>query len=227
MVRLARSPLESLRAVKMKKLLLACSVVVIMSMSSAAQEKGVDPQTDRVRDNGTERAPAANGAKQDTGAGRGINFGAGRTPETPIIPNPYRFTARRDALIEAAKSIMNERGLILDEAASRQDEGVFITQPYTFTKGAVVSQSELNRYTELPPSTGRGWTRGRYTLIIEIQAIDAVSANVTVTTKMEGRTDGATGAEWSTLRSSGLVEQEILGELIGRITGVSPLSPTP
>ena len=208
----------------------AIAILFALVMSAAcvfAQGKGVDQQNIRIRDSGGESTPGNNGSKQDTGTGRGINFGKGRTPETPVIPNPYRLTARRDALIEAVKDLVRDRGLILDDAVSRPDEGVFITQPFTFAKGAVVSQSELNRYADLPAATGRGWTRGRYTLVIEIQAIDAVSANVSVTAKIEGRTDGATGAEWSTLPSVGLAEQDFLGALIENVTGAKPSGQTP
>lgn len=211
----------------MKRAIAVCFVLIFAAASAYAQGKGVDQQSVRIRDSGSESTPASNGAKQDTGSGRGINFGKGRTPDTLVIPNPYRFTARRDALFQAVKNLIRDRGLILDEAASRADEGIFITQPYTFTKGAVVSVAELNRYTDLPPSTGRGWTRGRYTLVIEVQAIDAVSANVAVTAKIEGRTDGATGAEWSTLRSIGVVEQEYLGDLVESVTGANPSGEAP
>jgi hypothetical protein len=151
-----------------------------------------------------------------------MDFGAGRTPETPIIPNPFRLTARRDTIIESINTLMRDNNLILDESASKVDEGIMVTQPYTFTKGAVVSQAELNRYADLPETTARGWTRGRYTLTIEVQSIDGTSANISVTAKVEGRTDGATGAEWTTLKSSGLAEQCFLGDLIGEITGSPP-----
>jgi hypothetical protein len=225
--RLRKSRYRKSEVVVVKKLLLAALISSLMTVSAYAQAKGVDEQNVRIRDSGSESTPGHNGAKQDTGAGRGINFGKGRTPDTPVIANPYRFTARREALIEGVKNLIRDRGMILDEAASRPDEGIFITQPYTFTKGAVVSQAELNRYTDLPPSTGRGWTRGRYTLVIEIQAIDSVSANVAVTAKIEGRTDGATGAEWATLRSLGVVEQEFLTSLIENVTGSKPVEVTP
>jgi len=195
---------------------------MIGAASVFAQGKGVDPQNERVRDTGNQSAPGANGTKQDTGAGRGMDFGKGRTPETPLIPNPYRFTARRDTLLQAVTELIRDRKLILDEAASKPEEGMFITQPYTFTRGAVIAQSELNRYANVPPTTARGWTRGRYTLTIEVQAIDGASANVGITAKVEGRTDGATGAEWSTLPSTGTAEQEFLGALIEKVTGSAP-----
>ncbi|MBV9211086.1 MAG: hypothetical protein JOZ52_10680 [Acidobacteria bacterium] len=206
----------------MRRLITISFVLMIGAASVFAQGKGVDPQNERVRDTGNQSAPGANGTKQDTGAGRGMDFGKGRTPETPLIPNPYRFTARRDTLLQAVTELIRDRKLILDEAASKPEEGMFITQPYTFTRGAVIAQSELNRYANVPPTTARGWTRGRYTLTIEVQAIDGASANVGITAKVEGRTDGATGAEWSTLPSTGTAEQEFLGALIEKVTGSAP-----
>ena len=195
-------------------LFLVCSV--------AGQGKGVDKQSERVRD-GASRAPGiGSGTKTDVGTGRGIDFGKGRTHEVPPLPNPYRFSARRDVIIKAVADVMRDRNLILDEAASKSGEGIIVSQPYTFTKGAVVSQSELSRYADVTTSTARGWTRGRYTLTVEVQPIDGNSANVSVNAKVEGRTDGATGAEWVTLPSLGLAEDEFLSALVTGLTGAPP-----
>jgi hypothetical protein len=97
-----------------------------------------------------------------------------------------------------------------------------VSQPYTFIKGAVVSQSELYRYANIQASQSRSWTRGRYTITVEVQPIDGTSANVSVNAKIEGRTDGATGAEWITLQSTGYAEQEFLSALIENVTGSAP-----
>ena len=101
-------------------------------------------------------------------------------------------------------------------------EGIIVSQPYTFIKGAVVTQSELHRYANVDTSDSRGWTRGRYTILVEIQAIDGMNSNVSVTAKIEGRIDGANGAEWLTLQSTNVAEQEFLGALIESITGANP-----
>lgn len=202
--------------------LMMCAMTVV---GQAA--KGVDKQNERVRDTGTDRTPANNGAKTDTGAGRGFDFGSGRTPEAPPLPNPYRMTARRDVLMTAIQDLMRDRKLIVDDAASKIPEGIVVTQPYTFIKGAVVSQAEISRYADVPVSTSRGWTRGRYTLTVEVQPIDGTSANVFVNAKIEGRTDGATGAEWTTLRSTGLAEDQFLSGLVTAITGSAPPGRTP
>jgi hypothetical protein len=105
---------------------------------------------------------------------------------------------------------MQERKLVLDSAVSKSDEGVLITQPYRFVKGAVVALTELNQYASVPVDNTRGWSQGRYTLIVEVQAIDATSTNVSVNARIEGRSDGASGAEWVSLPSNGNVEQEFL-----------------
>jgi hypothetical protein len=195
--------------------------LTICSMTAFGQAaKGVDKQNERVRDTG--RTAGSNGAKTDTGTGRGIDFGSGRTPEALPLPNPYRISARRDVLITAIQDLMRDRKLVVDEAASKLAEGIVVSQPYTFIKGAVVSQAELSRYGDVPISASRGWTRGRYTLTVEVQPIDGSTANVSVNAKIEGRSDGATGAEWTTLRSTGLAEDEFLEKLVTSVTGASP-----
>ncbi|HEY0408518.1 MAG TPA: hypothetical protein VGC89_22475 [Pyrinomonadaceae bacterium] len=211
----------------MKKAISIIFFLIVAAVGVNAQEKGVDRQSDNIRDTGNSSAPASNGTKQDNGAGRGIDFGKGRTPTPPPIPNPYRLTARRDTITKAIEELMRDRKLILDTAASKPDDGILISQPFIFSKGAVVTESELNRYAQLPSATSRGWTRGRYTYIIEVQPIDGVNTNVSVNVKLEGRTDGVSGAEWVTLRSNGTAEQEFLSALIESVTGAPPPGRTP
>jgi hypothetical protein len=195
------------------------SLIVLFSAASVwSQGKGVDKTQERVRDSGT---AGSNSAKTNTGAGRGIDFG-GRTPEVPRLLNPYRFSARRDVILKAVAEVMQDRKLIVDEAASKPAEGIIVSQPYTFIKGAVVSQAELGRYANITTSVARGWTRGRYTITVEVQPIDGNSANVSVNAKIEGRTDGATGAEWTTVPTSGEAEEEFLSALVTKITGAPP-----
>jgi hypothetical protein len=194
-------------------------IVTLCATAAFAQGKGIDKSNERVRDSGASKAPASNGSKTDVGAGRGMDFGKGRTPEIPSLPNPYRMTARRDVILKAIEDVMRDQKLTVDEATSKPSEGIVASQPYTFIKGAVVSESELNRYGEMPVSDARGWTRGRYTLNVEVQPIDGTNSNVAVNAKVEGRTDGASGAEWVTLPSRGVAEEEFLAALVIAITG--------
>jgi len=207
----------------MLRIITGLLILIASSVPAFAQAaKGVDKSNERVRDTGSERTPANNGTKTDVGTGRGIDFGRGRTPETPPLPNPYRLSGRRDVIIKAVQDLMQARKLVVDDSASRLSDGIIVSQPYTFTKGAVVAEADLSRYADVPASSARGWTRGRYTLTVEIQPIDGSTANVAVNAKVEGRTDGATGAEWTTLRSSGLAEDQFLEGLIINVTGAAP-----
>jgi hypothetical protein len=210
------------KAIEVKKIIAIIFVLALISASALAQEKGVDNQNQGIRDTGNSRAPATNGSKQDVGAGRGFDFGKGRTPTPPPIPNPYRFAIRRDAILQAIENLMRDHKLVIDSSASKADEGILISQPYTFTKGAVVALSEIGHYAQVSEATSRGWTRGRYTLIAEVQPIDGNNTNVSINVKIEGRTDGASGPEWVTLKSTGVAEEEFLSALIENITGAPP-----
>lgn len=209
----------------MKKVLRLFVFSLVAVCSISGQEKGVDRQNDRIRDAGTDRAPGNNGVKQNTGTGRGIDFGKGRTPQQQPIPNPYRFTIRRDIVLRAVEELMGERKLILDTVVSKTSEGILISQPFRFVKGAVVAGTELNRYAELTEDNSRGWTQGRYTFIVEVQPLDGVTTSVAVNARVEGRSDGASGAEWVSLRSSGLAEEEFIIALVEKLTGGPPVPP--
>lgn len=208
---------------KDKSILFALFFVLFLAPSALSQEKGVDAQSQKVRDSGNGRTSGVNGGRTDAGTnGSGINFGKDKTRNVAQIPNPSRLTARRDVLIQTIVDLMRDRKLIVDDAASKPSEGIIVSQPYTFIKGAVVTQSELARYAHVENSSARGWTRGRYTITVEVQQIDGTSANVSVNAKIEGRTDGASGAEWITLGSTGQAEQDFLGALIESVSGTPP-----
>ena len=208
------------------KLLLAVLTMCLAAITGYGQGKGVDQQNRRISEAGTARSPANNGRNQTVGAGQGIDFGGGRTANSTSIPNPYRFAVRRDTVIQAIEELMRERKLTLDIAASKVNEGLFVSQPYVFSKGVVVTQSDLNRYTDDLNATGaRSWTRGRYVLTFEVQPVDAAITNLAVNAKIEGRVEEAFGAEWVTLRSNGVVEQQFLSEVVEKINGTTSAAP--
>lgn len=197
-------------------------LLTLTGVSARAQEKGVDHQNDRIRDQSTDRAPGQNGAKQNNGTGRGFDFGKGRTPIVPTVPNPYRFSARRDVVLRAVEELMREQKMVVDTAVSKPEDGIVISQPFRFVKGAVVAITELNRYAEVPQDNVRGWTQGRYTMVVEVRAVDGTTTNVAVNARVEGRTDGAAGAEWVSLHSNGTAEQSFIKALVEKITGGTP-----
>ena len=209
---------------RVSKILFAMCLLSLAAPAAFAQEKGVDTQNDRIRNQGAERAPGQNGRNQSTGTGRGIDFGKGRTPAPVPVANPYRFTVRRDIVMRAVEELMQERKLVLDTANSNREEGVLVTQPYSFVRGAVVALAEIGRYAELPRDAVRGWTRGRYTLLVEVRALDGATTSVAVNARVEGRSDSASGSEWVSLASTGEAEREFIIALVEKITGGAPQS---
>jgi hypothetical protein len=111
--------------------------------------------------------------------------------------------------------------MIVDEASSRLADGIVIIQPYVFSKGPVITQNELNRYGVLA-FADTAWSRGQYTLTIEVQSIDGIQNNVTVNAKVEGRAGNGISSEWRAVQSSGLAEEEFLVKLVEAVTGSSP-----
>jgi hypothetical protein len=201
----------------MQKILFSLSAVLILSVSSFAQQqgggKGIDSQTRQINQDTTKSTSRPNDA-----GGRSWDWGAGKTKTRERMANPYRMAARRDVLIENIVNILKERKIIVDDASSRITDGFIVTQPFIFAKGSVTTQNELNRYAVLP-TLDTIWTRGRYTLTIEIQSIDGIQNNVAVTAKVEGRSESGISSEWTTLQSSGAAEDEFLVKLVENVTG--------
>lgn len=201
----------------MKKLFLSAATIFIFSVYAFAQ-KGIDTQTNQIKQEGSR----TNGTTRPNDAGgRSIDWGKDKTKVRAMLANPYRMNARRDVLIESITDALKERKIIVDEAASRPKDGVVITQPFVFAKGAVTARNELNRYAVMPNSD-ISWTRGRYTLTIEVQSIDGIQNNVSVTAKVEGKSENGLQSEWTTLSSTGAAEDEFLSKLVEAITGTSP-----
>jgi hypothetical protein len=191
------------------------SIALTAFSASALAQKGVDTQTQKIKDDTSKTT------SRQTDATRSFDWGKGKTKTRELLPNPYRFTARRDALVEMVMQALQEKQILLDESASRVKEGVIITQPFTFAKGAVTTKSELTQY-GVVEYEDTAWSRAQYTLTIEVQAIDATSNNVSVVAKVEGRSGNGIGSEWRSVPSSGMAEDEFLSKLVELATGKTP-----
>jgi hypothetical protein len=189
-------------------------LAVLLTGIGVFGQKGIDKQTEAIRDN-------SDNTSKGSKAERSWDFGKDKTKVRAHLSNPYRFASRRDVLIRTITDVLKEKRIIFDEAASRPSDGIIVTQPFMFAKGIVITQQELNRY-GIVPTSDNSWTRGRYTLTIEVNSIDGSTHNVTVIAKVEGRSENPLGAEWMTFRSSGQAEEEFLTMLVEAVTGVSP-----
>ncbi|MCY7375424.1 MAG: hypothetical protein LH472_05575 [Pyrinomonadaceae bacterium] len=188
---------------------------VLIFASAVFAQKGVDTQTKKIQDEGVKSTGTPQRSNEPN---RSFDFGKGKTKTRTQLANPYRMNSRRDILIENVLNVFAEQKLIVNDAASRKSDGIVVTEPYVFAKGAVITRNELNRYAILPNSDA-SWTRGRYTLTVEIQSIDGMQNNVSVTAKVEGRSENGLLSEWTTLQSTGAAEDEFLAKLVEMVTG--------
>lgn len=196
------------------KLYLGLTAIAMLLGLPVLAQKGIDTQTQKIKDTSNKTT------SRETDATRSFDWGKGKTNVRERLANPYRMASRRDVLVETIKQVIKDQKMLVDEASSRFADGIVVTQPFVFTKGAVIAQSELGRYAVLDGSE-RTWSRGRYVLIIEVQSIDGVQNNVSVNAKVEGREGAGLMTEWRTVQSSGLAEDEFLKVLVEAVTGVS------
>jgi hypothetical protein len=180
-----------------------------------AGQKGIDTQTQKIKEDSSKATSRGNDVS------RSFDWGKGKTKVRDRLQNPYKFTARRDALLDLISQALQEKHILIDEAVSRPKEGIIITQPYIFAKGPVTTPGELVRYGVLE-YTDTAWSRAQFTLTIEVQPIDATQNNVSVIAKVEGLSGNGLMSEWRTVTSSGLAEDEFLAKLIELATGRSP-----
>ena len=207
------------------KIFLLAFAVGILSLTQivpAQTQKGVDTQSRKIKEETNKTTTRESGEPP----ARSFDWGKGKTHVRDRLPNPYKLNSRRDVLVESIMQVLKERKMVVDEASSRLRDGIIITQPYLFSKGPVITQNELNRYAVLT-FADTAWSRGQYTLTIEVQSIDGIQNNVLVNAKVEGRAGNGLTSEWRTVQSSGLAEDEFLAKLVELITGNSPDDPKP
>ncbi|MBV9241886.1 MAG: hypothetical protein JO314_07755, partial [Acidobacteria bacterium] len=179
---------------------LAGILVGIFALSAVAQ-KGIDTQTEKIKSEGDRELSRQNDV------GRSMSWGKGKTKTRAPLPNPYQLNGRRDALVSSIIDVLRDQKIVVDEASSRLKDGVIITQPVVFAKGAVPAQNGLTHY-GVVEYDDTAWSRAQYTLTIEVQSIDGVHNNVSVNAKVEGRAGTGLSYEWRTVPSSGLAEDE-------------------
>lgn len=197
------------------KLFLLTLFLTVISPAVLHAQKGIDTQTQKIKDDTNKTT------SRESDASRSFDWGKGKTRVRERLPNPYKINSRRNVLLETIAGVLKENKILIDESSSRLGDGIIITQPFIFAKGPVITQNELKRYGILQ-FADNAWSRGQYTLTIEVQSIDGVQNNVSVNAKVEGRAGSGLTSEWTTIQSSGLAEEEFLTKLVETVTGKSP-----
>lgn len=196
------------------KAIIASSILMVLVSAGVSAQKGIDTQTQKIKDDTNKTT------SRETDVTRSFDWGKGKTQTRERLANPYQLNARRDVLVEMIQQVLREKKIVIDEPSSRLNDGIIITQPFVFGKGPTIATAELKRYGILE-FADTAWSRGQYSLTIEVQSIDGVKNNVSVNAKVEGRSGTGLTTEWVTVRSSGLAEEEFLTKLVEAVTGRS------
>lgn len=157
------------------------------------------------------RQPPPSPGAPKPGGRSGIDFGGKVRDE--LLPNPYRFNAALSVVMQAVPEVIKQQKLTLDQEKSRPHEGLFITTPYVFTRGNVVSRAELERVSQLPVAEARSWASGRYRLEIRVSPVEATTTQVLVTAVIEGLAQDTLSSKWVPCVSLGVLENDLLKAL--------------
>src|SRR5438046_3015904 len=107
-----------------KTITFASSVVALLMLGTVAwAQKGVDPQTQKIKDDGNKVTTRGNDVS------RSFDWGKGKTKVRDRLPNPYKLNARRDVLIGSIMDALREKKIVVDDASSRMKDGIVVTKP--------------------------------------------------------------------------------------------------
>src|SRR5436190_16806832 len=97
------------------------SFFLLILANAVVAQKGIDPQTQKIKDEGNKVT------SRPTDASHPFDWGKGKTKVRERLPNPTKLTARRDALVTAILDVLREQKIIVDEASSRKKDGLIVT----------------------------------------------------------------------------------------------------
>src|SRR5688500_367973 len=106
----------------MMKILLSSTIACLLLSAGVVAQKGVDIQTKTIKDESNKVT------SRPTDATRDFSWGKGKTKVRDLLPNPYKLNSRRNVLMSTIIETLKEKRILVDEAASRIQEGVIVTQ---------------------------------------------------------------------------------------------------
>jgi hypothetical protein len=136
------------------------------------------------------------------------------------LDNPYVINAPREQILQTVREVLKTCAIQADDALSKPSEGKIVTQSLVFTRG-VTAKADLDHLAKMPAGEVRNWQQGRWRLEISSLPLDERRSQLSVSAHIEGKVlDAAGGAQWVEGQSKGLIEDEALRGLAGRILGI-------
>lgn len=142
-------------------------------------------------------------------------------PKTePPLDNPYTLGVAREQIVESAREILKTCAIQIDEELSRPAEGRLITKNVIFARG-VTAKSDLEHLAQMPAAEVRDWQQGRFRLEITALPLDGKKSQLQVTAMIQGKiADPLRSNQWIDGQSNGMLEDEVLRGLAGKILGI-------
>jgi len=136
------------------------------------------------------------------------------------LDNPYIINAPREQILQTVREVLKNCAIQVDDTLSKPSEGKIVTKSIVFTRG-VTTKTDLEHLAKMPAGEIRNWQQGRWSLEISALPLDESRSQLSVSAHIEGKVnDAAGGSQWIEGQSKGLVEDEALRGLAGRILGI-------
>jgi hypothetical protein len=142
-------------------------------------------------------------------------------PKTePPLDNPYVIHAPREQILQTVREVFNTCAIEIDDTLSKPSEGKIVTKSVVFTRG-VTARADLDHLARMPAGEVRNWQQGRWRLEVIALPLDEKRSQLSVSAQIEGKViEASGGAQWVHGQSNGLLEDETLRGLAGRILGI-------
>jgi hypothetical protein len=136
------------------------------------------------------------------------------------LDNPYVINAPSEQILQTVREVFKACAIEVDDTLSKPSEGKIVTKSAVFTRG-VTARADLDHLAKMPAGEVRNWQQGRWRLEISALPLDEKRSQLSVSAHIEGKViEASGGVQWIEGQSNGLLEDEALRGLAGRILGI-------
>ncbi len=138
----------------------------------------------------------------------------------PPLDNPYTIGVPREKIVEVAREIFTTCAFQIDEELSKAADGKIISKNIIFTRG-VTAKNDLEHLATMPAGEVRNWQQGRVLIEISALPLDGKKSQILITTKIQGKiADALRSNQWIDGQSTGILEDQVMRGLAGKILGI-------
>jgi hypothetical protein len=143
----------------------------------------------------------------------------GKPKPKPPLDNPYTVNLPRAEVGKQIQEALQTCKTEMDTAATKIENGRFITKPYIFTRG-LNTKSDLEYVSNLPVEDSRNWIKGRYYLEILALPLDDKRSQIQIISHLQAQMADGITTKWVDLPSNGKLEDEVIRGLASKLLGI-------